>query len=136
MRDAIDRFQLDRHGDYWEIAITTSSPTKEHIGGVPVESFRLVDTEPLLLLGFDVADRWLLSGLTNCVHRSEPDFAGLKHDYEPFLNRFHLFDDSEIANTFRHVSDGRVPDHAPFFVFSLWRVPPLGADTNAEQGPS
>jgi hypothetical protein len=74
------------------------------------------------VLGFDVADRWLLSGLSNCTHTTEADFQALRQRFAFSINRYHLFDLEQHARDFRCVSDLRVKDHAPFFVFCIWLI--------------
>lgn len=75
-------------------------------------------------LGYDVADAWLLSGLSNCTHISEPDFPSLRTKFRPRINQYHLFDDKEDAMCFRDESNKRCPDHAPFFIYRLHRIEP------------
>jgi len=70
------------------------------------------------LLGYDVADQWLLSGLSNCGYvRSER--AGLQPKWAQRLNGHHLFRDPADAFAFAEVTNHRVPEHAPFFVYGL-----------------
>ena len=70
------------------------------------------------LLGYDVTDGGLLSGLSNCGY-SAADAAILRPRWGPLLNRFHLFNDPAAALQFRIVTDERVPEHAPFIVVGL-----------------
>jgi len=70
------------------------------------------------LLGYGVADRWLLSGLSNCGYTEEERDAWLR--WGPHLNEHHLFSDLDHAFAFREASDLRVAEHAPFFVLGLW----------------
>lgn len=72
---------------------------------------------PLVLLGYDVADRWLTSGLMNCAYDAG-DSGGLDK-WRSRINEHHLFDDVGIALQFATITDRRVPEHAPFFVYSL-----------------
>jgi hypothetical protein len=73
------------------------------------------------LLGFDVADAGFISGLSNCGY--EPaERAELRAVWAASLNEHHLFRDVERALAFRTLSDERVADHAPFFVYSLYRL--------------
>lgn len=73
------------------------------------------------LLGYDVADGGLLSGLTNCGY--EPTdahhFAGL---FIRHINKYHLFTDFGVASVFAEMNDLRVPEHAPFFVYGIYRI--------------
>ena len=73
------------------------------------------------LLGFDVADAGLISGLSNCGY-TRAELAGLRAAWASALNAHHLFDDVEKALAFREMTDRRVPEHAPFFVYALRRV--------------
>jgi hypothetical protein len=77
-------------------------------------------------LGYDVCDEWGLSGLANCSFQPDrEDVKSLRATWGPKLNRFHLFDSIDNASEFVHVSNQRVKEHAPFFVYSLWRVEEL-----------
>ncbi len=74
-----------------------------------------------LLLGYDVADLGLTSGLMNSGYSSD-DRAALRARWAPRLNEFHLLTDHEQATEFKTISDRRVPEHAPFFVYGLYRI--------------
>lgn len=81
------------------------------------------------LLGFDVSDQWLLSGLSNCGFVPEvEDVASLRAQWGPQLNRHHLFDSLDAATAFKDLSNVRVQEHAPFFVFGLWLVQEMLSD--------
>lgn len=70
------------------------------------------------LLGFDVADAYLTSGLANCGY-SAPDRERLRLEWGGRLNERHLFAEYDDAAEFAAVTARRVPEHAPFFVFAL-----------------
>jgi len=76
------------------------------------------------LVGFDVADRWMLSALTNCGFVVGLDDAdAMRRKWAPHLNKFHLFTTIEPALSFKQVSDERLKNsHAPFVVFGIWVV--------------
>ncbi len=75
------------------------------------------------LLGYDVSDKWLLSGLSNCGYgTNETELQILRETYASSLNEHHLFDALKPAVDFMHVSNERVQEHAPFFVFGLWLI--------------
>lgn len=71
------------------------------------------------LLGYDVSDTYLLSGLSNCAYTSD-EIKIFRERWSPQLNQHHLFTDYEQANVFKHMSDERVKEHAPFFVYGLY----------------
>lgn len=70
-------------------------------------------------LGYDVADHWLRSGLMNCGYSSLQKSELLK-TFGPKLNKYGLFDSTDIAETFRADCNTRIPEHAPFCVFGIW----------------
>ncbi|MBJ6765061.1 hypothetical protein JGU66_30225 [Myxococcaceae bacterium JPH2] len=89
----------------------------------PVESLGLIPpskTEDWTLLGYDVADAGLTSGLSNCGYRPS-ELAQLRASWAAQLNGHHLFEEFGSALAFRDVTARRVPEHAPFFVYALWR---------------
>jgi hypothetical protein len=117
----------------WLIAVTLSSDLFEpdkvqywqaRAYGVPTSS----PDEPWELLGYDVSDTGLLSGLSNCGYSEREDLPATRERYGSFLNSFHLFSAPELALEFMQFSDERVPEHAPFFVFGLWLI-------KREEGP-
>jgi hypothetical protein len=71
------------------------------------------------LLGYDVADYFLVSGLTNCGYKPE-EAASLAPVWAPLLNRWHLFDNPEDAEAFAEVTSNRVSEHAPFYVYGIY----------------
>lgn len=73
------------------------------------------------LLGYDVSDGSLLSGLTNCGYLEEEkeELSGI---WSPHLNTHHLFIEPDAAFRFREVTDQRVREHAPFFVFGVYSI--------------
>lgn len=81
------------------------------------------------LAGYDVADYFLLSGLTNCgsPHWADPQ------EWSPRLNQYHLFQDAATAVAFKAEADKHVPEHAPFFVFALWLIDPCHQSTEHEK---
>ena len=111
----------------WEVAITfrldATSPEK----GAEWVQQNLEPTQPATIqcdwefLGLDVADGWLLSGLSNCAY--EPGLrASWQASWSQHLNEHHLFASLEKAREFAVAVGRRVPSHAPFFVFGLYLV--------------
>jgi hypothetical protein len=112
-----------RREPYWLIAITVCSamPSREE------RAYWKARTEGILyrpalrapswhLLGYDVADGYLLSGLTNLswdsVSPAEVQDVGEK--YLPSLNEYHLFTSVEPAAQFLPLAEEGAREHAPF----------------------
>jgi len=74
------------------------------------------------LLGYDVAGAAGISGLANTEY-SEEEVRDLAPVWSNRLNSFGLLDTVEDAVAFRQVCDERVPEHAPFWIYALWRLP-------------
>lgn len=72
-------------------------------------------------LGFDVADP-RISGLSNCGY-SGTERQRLGDEWHDRLNPHHLLTRLDDALDFLKLCDERVPEHAPFFVLGLWRIP-------------
>ena len=72
-------------------------------------------------LGFDVGDGGLLSGLMNCGYE-DAERKALAEEWGPRLNEHHLFKDAESALAFRLMSNRRVAENAPFFVYGVWLI--------------
>ena len=73
------------------------------------------------LLGYDVADYYLMSGLANCGYSPE-EAASLAPAWAPLLNEWHLFDNPADATAFAAVTAKRVPEHAPFFAYGIYQL--------------
>ncbi|SRR6266568_2826018 len=80
--------------------------------------------EDSICLGFDVADGGFWSGLSNCGY-SEAERAELRPKWQGRINDFGLLKSEQDALEFRDLSDIRVSEHAPFWVFRLSRLPDL-----------
>lgn len=118
MVQALDTFGVERPEPSWHIAVTVvMEPTVSSIWDlsnvVPQRRERFWP-----LIGYDVAATGFTSALTNCGYR-----AGETKPSPTGLNAHHLFADAMSAGSFRQYSDDRVPEHAPFFVFGLYRLP-------------
>jgi hypothetical protein len=74
-----------------------------------------------ICLGFDVADGGFWSGLSNCGY-SEAERAELRPKWHGRINDFGLLKSEQDALEFRDLSDARVPEHAPFWVYRLSRL--------------
>ncbi len=76
-------------------------------------------------LGYDVADSGLISGLSNCGYSPEEGIAWAE-EWRQHLNDHGLLKSLDAAVRFAKATDGRVPEHAPFYVFGLSRLPEQG----------
>ncbi len=74
------------------------------------------------LLGYDVADHGLTSGLSNCGHDTteKPDW---QRRWVRRLNDHGLLTTIDDAEAFAEACDARVSEHAPFFVYGLFADP-------------
>jgi hypothetical protein len=75
-----------------------------------------------VFLGYDVCDFGWISGLSNCGSPSG-EMQQLSRDWKDRLNEFGLFVSAAEARDYCGVTDRRVPEHAPFRVFALYRAP-------------
>ena len=73
------------------------------------------------VLGYDVGDGSLLSGLMNCGYGDE-ERAEMRARWGHRLNDAHLFHTAADAFAFRALSNARTRAHAPFFVYGLYAV--------------
>jgi hypothetical protein len=73
------------------------------------------------LLGYDVADYYLLGGLTNCGYTPE-EATSLAPAWAPRHNEWHLFGKPEDATADAAVTAQRVPEHAPFFGYGIYQL--------------
>ena len=73
------------------------------------------------LLGFDVAEQVLLSGLTNMGYRKNAKLTAMKN-FAGSLNKFHLFEDVNIAQEFALWNQTRDPGHGPWFVTGIYQI--------------
>jgi hypothetical protein len=73
------------------------------------------------LLGYDVADGSWISGLSNCEY-SPQERERLRRLWASRMNEFGLLTSLEDAVQFRLLSDARVPEHSPFWVYGIWRL--------------
>lgn len=92
----------------WSMAMGTQR-TSECIHGVSTD------------LGFDVADEFLLSGLSNC--QLTPEERGrICERWSQNVNMYGLLDDLESALRVKTVYDRLVPEHSPFYVYFIQQI--------------
>ena len=73
-------------------------------------------------LGYDVCDFGWISGLSNCGSTSG-EMQQLSRDWKDRLNELGLFLSAADAWEYCTVTDRRIPEHAPFRIFALYRAP-------------
>jgi hypothetical protein len=73
------------------------------------------------LLGYDVADYELRSGLFNGVMSSE-EAVRLRHDWNDHLNKYHLFIEPQKAFDYIAIANLRYPSHMPYYVYALYGI--------------
>jgi hypothetical protein len=71
-----------------------------------------------LLLGYDVADSGFISGLSNCGY-SDEELGALRPEWKEKINDFGLLRTQDDAFAFVEITNRRVPEHAPFWVYGL-----------------
>jgi len=72
-------------------------------------------------LGYDVADPYLLSGLTNVIYEAH-EVQILIDKYSNHLNKYHLFDSLEFAELFKIFCNINVNEHSPFSVYGIYLI--------------
>ncbi len=122
----LDTAWSERTLPYWIIAVTLQEDVceREDLLEWYARASRIIPAlrDPAwAFLGYDVSDKWLTSGLSNCS-TDESEMQILRDTYASVLNEHHLFDALKPAVDYMHVSDERVRAHAPFFVFGLWLI--------------
>jgi len=109
------------------ISVELLTPESTSLAEFP-SSLIYTDTEPGSLpsgstfLGYDVADVGFWSGLSNCAYTKQ-ELAELRPNWSKRINDFGLLQLESDAIAFKEISDMRVPDHAPFWVYRLHRLP-------------
>ena len=126
MQQAVSRQSLPKDATYMSIALTVIGddlPATQW----PWDDLLEERTNPPTvsqgwkLLGYDVADRSLLSGLSNCGYDGD-EKPILTKTWPDKLNEVGLLRDLNDAMEFKDVTNRRVPEHAPFLVFGLYEL--------------
>lgn len=72
-------------------------------------------------LGYDISDA-MLSGLSNCGFLDPSEMKESRKEWSSHINDYHLFENLELAERFREYTNGRVPEHSPFFIYGLYVI--------------
>ena len=137
LQEYMDTAWSARTQPYWLIAVTLQQDARE-TDNLLVRYARASEIIPALrdpawaLLGYDVSDQWLLSGLSNLSwgNGSPGEVQAISEKYLPSLNEYHLFTSVESAAKFIPLAEEEARAHAPFFVFGLWLIKQAGISTN------
>lgn len=73
------------------------------------------------LLGFDVADRLLISGISNC-QLDRDELTAIRSEWAYAINDNGLVREVRLARNLRSVCDRLIPEHAPFEIYRIQRV--------------
>ena len=120
-----------RREPYWLIAITLclAIPSREERAYWNARTEGTLYTPSVCdpswpLLGYDVADSYLLSGLTNLSwgNDSKDEVQAIGEKYIPSLNEYHLFTSVEPAAEFIPLAEEGARAHAPFVVLGIWLI--------------
>jgi hypothetical protein len=74
------------------------------------------------LLGYDVGDKYFTSGLSNCGYEAKM-IETARREWGLTVNSDGLFLEIAVARRFKDFVEQRVPSHAPFYIFGIYRVP-------------
>lgn len=125
LREQLDVHAASIHRPYWTVAVTVfpAGQVEKPAGHGPASggSDPAKVAESWRLLGYDVADGSLVSGLSNCGFTPEEQRLAAQR-WSAHLNRHHLLDSASAADQFRQYTDSRVPEHAPFWVYGLFLI--------------
>jgi hypothetical protein len=72
-------------------------------------------------VGYDIADRYLTSGLSNCGY-SLSEIERVRVEWKDEVNEFGLLKSVNPALRFREFTDKRVTQHAPFYIFGVYLI--------------
>lgn len=72
-------------------------------------------------LGYDVADRYLVSGLSNCMLSSD-ELTDVRREWRERISPVGLFSTVADAAAFAPTCDRLTPEHSPFFVYRIRSV--------------
>lgn len=86
------------------------------------------------LMGYDIANGFLLSGLSNCGY-GQGDIAVIRKEWLKHINDRGLFNNVDVALRFRDQTNKRVNEHAPFFVFGVYDLSPTKANQTMTPQP-
>ena len=75
-----------------------------------------------VFLGYDIADDGFESGLYSRGYEQNEKRL-LQKTWITRFNEYGLIKDFKDVTEFKELTDKRIPEHAPFYIFGLWRAP-------------
>jgi hypothetical protein len=113
------------NSSYWLVGITQWMTEFEKTAFEDLYQIKLsVRSKDWKLLGFDVADYFLLSGLMNAGYSAQ-ERKILRQLWAKYLNQYGLFEDFDTALKFKFLTDQRVKEHSPFYVYGMYLIDKL-----------
>jgi hypothetical protein len=123
MKECFERLIKDREGIVIGVELIAEKPLLEYDYWqnifYPDAHSLLKMPEDFHFLGYDVADGGYISGLSNCGY-TEDEIRELGPVWKDRLNEFGLIGDLDHALEFKEMTEERVAEHAPFYVFGLY----------------
>jgi hypothetical protein len=104
-----------------ELFIPQHAGVDEFVGLIDHEPTPMTLPTEAQFLGLDVADSGMVSGLSNCGY-SRAEREQLRPEWQSKINDFGLLQAEQDALIFRELTDTRVPEHAPFWVYKIHRL--------------
>lgn len=128
MVDRIERDPVSRTHHLVPIVITVLCFPEERPKDSSGPDFFFSETKPdrrpadWKLVGYDIADRGRISGLSNCGYTID-ELTTFRKTWAFCLNDYGLAATIKDAFALKAATDLRVQEHAPFWVFALYRQP-------------
>ncbi|SRR5579884_4083139 len=113
-------------GDLVAIGLAYDDRTVKHVRrafDIPRSSRPAAPEESWCLLGYDVADRFETSGISNCGYELGV-WRELRSRWGLGTNRHNLLIDYTAAAECAGLLETLAPEHAHFFVYALWLISP------------
>jgi hypothetical protein len=128
---SIDRLIWPTHFSYHtrpatSIAVELFAPLETTVEQFPSSLIYRIPNPRILsmgttFLGYDVADAGFWSGLSNCGY-DEVDLSALRQEWARRINDQGLLITMSDALEFKELSNIRVSEHAPFWVYGIHRL--------------
>jgi hypothetical protein len=121
MQGYLDKLPTNENNSYWVIAIAELMSFEDKETLKPTHPVRPLEIDSSWkLLGFDVSQTNLSSGLTN-ERYDATEIETLRTRWSPHLNKYHLFSEEKRANEFAAWADRDI-GHAPYHIYAIYLV--------------